>query len=64
MYFPTNWGAKEPQNPQNHRVVMTNSFFLIQGYVELWIRLDNNCHGKPNLPLGPPRKLVGAAKGY
>ena len=21
MYFPTNWGAKEPQNPQNHRVV-------------------------------------------
>ena len=21
IYFPTNWGAKEPQNPQNHRVV-------------------------------------------
>ena len=21
MYFPTKWGAKEPQNPQNHRVV-------------------------------------------
>ncbi len=20
IYFPTNWGAKEPQNPQNHRV--------------------------------------------
>ena len=20
MYFPTNWGAKERQNPQNHRV--------------------------------------------
>ncbi len=21
MYFPIKWGAKEPQNPQNHRVV-------------------------------------------
>ena len=21
IYFPTNWGAKEPQNPQNQRVV-------------------------------------------
>ena len=21
IYFPTNWGAKEPQNPPNHRVV-------------------------------------------
>ena len=20
IYFPTNWGAKEPQNPPNHRV--------------------------------------------
>ena len=20
MYFTTKWGAKEPQNPQNHRV--------------------------------------------
>ena len=24
MYFPTNWGAKEPQNPQNHRVGTVN----------------------------------------
>ena len=22
IYFPTKWGAKEPQNPQNHRVVI------------------------------------------
>ena len=22
IYFPTNWGAKEPQNLPNHRVVM------------------------------------------
>ena len=22
IYFPTNWGAKEPQNPHNHRVVI------------------------------------------
>ena len=23
MYFPTNWGAKEPQNLPNHRVVVS-----------------------------------------
>ena len=22
IYFPTNWGAKEPQNLPNHRVVI------------------------------------------
>ena len=22
MYVPTNWGAKEPQNLPNHRIVM------------------------------------------
>ena len=22
MYFPAKWRAKEPQNPENHRVVM------------------------------------------
>ena len=22
IYFPTNWGAKEPQNPPNNRVVV------------------------------------------
>ncbi len=25
MYFPTNWGAKEPQNHQNHRVDIAKS---------------------------------------
>ena len=24
MYFPTNWGAKEPQNLPNHRAAKTN----------------------------------------
>ena len=31
IYFPTNWGAKEPQNLPNHRVVIpyqNRSFFL------------------------------------
>ena len=27
MYFPTKWGAKEPQNPQNHRVANQNLHF-------------------------------------
>ena len=26
MYFPTKWGVKEPQNPQNHRVVINHWF--------------------------------------
>ena len=28
MYFLTNWGAKEPQNPPNHRVVMVSSLLV------------------------------------
>ena len=28
IYFPTNWGAKEPQNLPNHRVVVVNVIFL------------------------------------
>ena len=27
IYFPTNWGAKEPQNLPNHRVVVDAVFF-------------------------------------
>ena len=27
IYFPTNWGAKEPHNPPNHRVDEERSFF-------------------------------------
>jgi len=30
IYFPTNWGAKEPQNYPNHRVSCT-----VEIYVEL-----------------------------
>ena len=29
MYFPTKWGAKEPQNPQNHRVAKVLLFLLL-----------------------------------
>ena len=29
IYFPTDWGAKEPQNPQNHRVVDVFLFFRL-----------------------------------
>ena len=28
IYFPTDWGAKEPQNPQNHRVENDVTCFL------------------------------------
>ena len=28
IYFPTNWGAKEPQNPPNHRVDKLLIFIL------------------------------------
>ena len=28
IYFPTNWGAKEPQNLPNHRVVKLNQVDL------------------------------------
>ena len=37
IYFPTNWGAKELQNPQNHRVVMDDwknmTFKLLEGHL-------------------------------
>ena len=32
MYFPTTWGANEPQNSQNHRVVR-NSIKIIEYFV-------------------------------
>ena len=28
IYFPTNWGAKEPQNLPNHRVVVEGDIFM------------------------------------
>ena len=34
IYFPTNWGAKEPQNLPNHRVVIVIHHLL--GYKYLW----------------------------
>ena len=34
MYFPTKWGAKEPHNPQNDRVV--GARHLLSFYVPLW----------------------------
>ena len=35
MYFLSKWGAKEPQNPQNHRVVMDciGINYLVGGFV-------------------------------
>ena len=29
IYFPTNWGAKEPQNLPNHRVVLVCFVFFV-----------------------------------
>ena len=39
IYFPTNWGAKEPQNLPNHRVVDIRTF----GGVQIW---PPRCHSK------------------
>ena len=38
IFFPTNWGAKEPQNPQNHRVVILLSWiwFEQKNDVSIW----------------------------
>ena len=39
-YFPINWGAKEPQNPQNRRVVgVCNSYCCI--FQERILKVDN-----------------------
>ena len=35
IYFPTNWGAKEPQNLPNHRVDVTHGNLLFMGSEEL-----------------------------
>ena len=51
IYFPTKWGAKEPQNLQNHRVVKkylpiisqnrnTKSTVLISGIIEKGLRIS------------------------
>ena len=50
MYFPTNWGAKEPQNLPNHRVVSLISLLsLSEGEnsseeVSIWVeqRMETN----------------------
>ena len=36
IYFPINWGAKEPQNLPNHRVVCCRCFSI--GSVLVWCR--------------------------
>ena len=30
IYFPTNWGAKEPQNLPNHRVAIGEAYFQVR----------------------------------
>ena len=39
IYFPTEWGAEEPQNPQNHRVVWQKR---IRG-LQYWINVFSTC---------------------
>ena len=40
IYFPTNWGAKEPQNLPNHRVVAVNhpeiQLFFLKNNLHSW----------------------------
>ena len=46
MYFPTTW-AKEPQNPQNHRVI------TLVAYVHFWVIHDMiKCRETSNPPKG------------
>ena len=33
IYFPTNWGAKEPRNLPNHRVVIDLYIYIIYIYI-------------------------------
>ena len=35
MHFPTNWGAKEPQNLPNHRVAK-----IISNYISIVLAMD------------------------
>ena len=35
IYFPANWGAKEPQNLPNHRVVLDDDNPLLLKMVKL-----------------------------
>ena len=37
MYFPTKWGAKEPQNPQNHRVAHPKKSLQTLFMLSRWI---------------------------
>ena len=43
MYFPTKWGAKEPQNPQNQRVVA----FMLVFCTSRWVETTNWAMKKP-----------------
>ena len=51
MYFPTKWGAKEPQNPQNHRVdrdcfMSQDPGFFMECHKDAHMAVIFTCHTK------------------
>ena len=45
IYFPTNWGAKEPQNLPNHRVDEVTGLVILDLFLEtffFFLRIRNH----------------------